>query len=140
MLLVWAVSCDSYELHEDGTADIFGAGFDTFRVESLPIELEIQILLRLILLEDERDEIDVLVLGPGLALLHEGTFEIEATPGTNHRPGYDVNQIEPLRLAFIAETEGVHSVEIYAGGKRDETLSDERRRTLFFNVREGLPE
>lgn len=138
MLLAWAVSCDSYELHEDGTADIFGAGFDTFRVESLPAELELTILARLLLMEDEQGEIELQVLGPDMSVLGTLVSEVDADPGPNHRPGYIVSQTEALSVAFLAETEGVYSVELYVDGGR-KSLSPERRTSFFFNVREGLP-
>jgi hypothetical protein len=137
VLLAWAVSCDSYELHEDGTADIFGAGFDTFRVESLPAELELTILARLMLMEDEQGEIELQVLGPNMSVLGSLVSEVDADPGPNHRPGYIVSQTEALDVAFLAETEGVYSVELYVDGDRTR-LSPERRTSFFFNVREGL--
>jgi hypothetical protein len=139
VLLAWAVPCDSYELREDGTVDIFGAGFDTFYVDELPAELDLTILIRVLLMEDERAEFDVHVLGPNMAPLGALAHEVEAEPGPNHRPGYTVNQTEALELAFPAETEGVYSVEIYTDGARAAT-SDDRHRSLFFTVREGLPE
>jgi len=106
VLLAWAVSCDSYELREDGTADIFAAGFDTFRVESLPVQLELNILVRLLLAEDERGEIELHVLGPDTTPLGTLTHEIEAEPGPRHRPGYLVSQTEALEPRFCREVGG----------------------------------
>lgn len=137
MLLAWAVSCESYELREDGTADIFGAGFDTFRVESLPVELEVSILVRLFLTEDERGQIELHVLGPDTKPLGMLSHEVVAAPGRNHRSGFLVSQTEALETRFPAETVGVYSVEIYTDRA---AVSEDRRRSIFFNVREGLPE
>jgi hypothetical protein len=68
------------------------------------------------------------------------TYEIEAEPGPDHRPGHLVSQIEVLQVEFSAETEGVYSAEIYVEGRRGDPVSEERRRSIFFSVREGLPE
>jgi hypothetical protein len=139
VLLSWAVSCASYELLDDGTANIYNAGFDTYRVESLPVPLELTILTRLLMLEDEEAEIEVHVLGPDTAPLGSLTHPITADPGPNHRPGYSVSQIEVLELAFLARTTGVYSVELYVDHNPDQPQAYEHRRSLFFNVREGLP-
>jgi hypothetical protein len=139
VLLAWAVSCESYELHEDGTVDIFGAGFDTFYVDGLPAKLELMVLVRLLLQEDEKTEIELQVLGPEpLSSLASIVYPIEAEPGQNHRPGYLVAQTEGLEVSFLAETEGPYSLEIYAD--KGPNVTEERRRSIFFNVRDGLPE
>jgi hypothetical protein len=140
VLLAWAVSCDSYELRDDGTANIYAAGFDTFRVESLPAELDLSVLLRFLLIEDEASELEVYVLGPDTTPLGNLAFAIKADPGPEHRPGYLVSQIEALNLTFLAEREGVHSVELYADHDPDRPTAEEHRRSIFFNVRRGLPE
>jgi hypothetical protein len=135
------VSCDSYELHEDETADIYRAGFDTYYVESLPAGCELTILVRLWLEEGETGELELQLLGPGTTPLGSKTFRVEADPGTNHRPGYLVSQIEALNVGFLAETEGIYSAEIEtAAEKRRDPTSPKRRRSIFLNVREGLPE
>ena len=140
MLLAWAVSCESYELHDDGTANICAAGFDTFRVESLPAELPLTILVRILLSEDEESELEVHVLGPSTVPLGSLAYPVVAEPGPNHRPGYIVSQIEALELAIPAETSGVYSVELFADHDPHDPASPEHRCSLFFNVREGLPD
>jgi hypothetical protein len=139
VLIAWAVPCDSYELHDDGTADIFGAGFDTFHVETLPAELELTVVTRLLLMEDEHAEIELQVLGPDTTPLGTLIHGIDAEPGPGHRAGYTVNQTEVLEIGFLAETEGVYSLEIYTDGERA-SVSPDRRRSIFLTVREGLPE
>ena len=139
MLIAWAVSCDSYELRDDGTANIFGAGFDTFFVPSIPVELDFTILVRLLLMEGDKDEIGMQILGSETQLLGDLSIEIEADPGPHHRAGYVVSQIEVLEVPSItAEAEGVYSVEIYLGSHRPGP-SEDRRRSIFFNVLEGEP-
>lgn len=139
MLLAWAVSCDSYELRDDGTADIFGAGTDTFYVDQLPTEIDLTILVRLLLLEDEQSELELHILGPQTNPLRSFTWPVESDPGPNHRPGYIVSQIEALEIVGIpVETEGPYSVEIYADARPDR-LTDEHRRSIHFYVREGMP-
>lgn len=64
MLLAWAVSCDSYELHDDGTAHIYSAGIDTFRVESLPDILSVSVLVKVLMQEGEQDRLEFHLLGP----------------------------------------------------------------------------
>ena len=140
MLLAWAVSCDSYELHDDGTADIFAAGFDTFRVDALPAELDLAVLLRSCCSRTKKANWRSTVLGPDTTPLGNLAFTITADPGPDHRPGYTVSQIEALKLVFLAETEGIYSVELYVGHSAGNATSEERRRSIFFNVREGLPE
>lgn len=143
MLLVWAVSCEAYELHEDGTADIFGAGFDTFYVESLPARLELTILARVLMAEDERANLDLHILGPNPTALGIAsvTYELDPDPGPNHRPGYLVAQTEVLKVErFRAEMEGPYVAEIYVDPPRGDPTSAERRRSLFFSVRLGSPE
>ena len=140
MLLVWAVSCDSHEERDDGTANIYGAGFDTFRVDALPAELDLEVLLRLMLPENEPGLLEVYVLGPGTQPLGDLQFTVDPDPGPMHRPGFMVSQTEVLSLVFIAETEGVYSVELYVDHDPKRPHSPEHRHTLFFYVREGLPE
>jgi hypothetical protein len=139
VLLAWAVSCESYELREDGTADIFAAGFDTLYVDGLPAKLGVTILVRLLLQEGEKGEIEVQVLGPDTVSLGTLIHEIEAEPSPNHRPGYLVSQTEGLEIVFPAETEGVYSIELYTDKPHD-AVSEERRRSIFLNIRDGLPE
>jgi hypothetical protein len=128
-------------LREDGTADIFGAGFDTFRVEYLPADVDLLIVARFLLMEDEETSIDLHVLGPGTEPLYASSYDIEAMPGPNHRPGYTVSQIEVVEvIAVPAETEGIYSVEAYPDSVRGDPTSDQRRHSIFFSVREGLPE
>lgn len=140
MLLAWVVPCESYELREDGTADIFAAGFDTFYADGLPARLEFTLVVRLLLMENEQNEIEVHLLGPDTTLLGTLTHKVEAKPGPNHRPGYLVNQSEALEVSFVAEQEGVYSVELYTDTGDREAVSEERRRSIFFSVRDGLPE
>jgi hypothetical protein len=140
VLLAWAVSCDSYELREDGAVDIVGAGLDTFYVDGLPARLELTVLVLLHLLEDERGEIEVHMLGPDTTSLGTLRYTVEADPGPNHRHGYLVNQIEALEVGFPAEREGIYSVEIYVPSRRGEVTSEDRRATVFLSVREDLPE
>lgn len=138
MQIAWAVSCESYELREDGTADISAAGYDTFYVEGFPARIETTILVRLMMEESEREMIELQVLGPDTSSLGTLTHEIEAEPGPNHRPGFLVTQVEALGVGFLAESEGVYSVEIYTGGRRP-AVTEDRRRSIFFNVRQNLP-
>ena len=140
MLIAWAVSCDSYELRDDGTADIFGAGFDTHYVDELPTKVEVTILVRLLMQEDEANEIELHVLGPDTGSLGSLSHPVEAEPGPNHRPGYIVAQIEALEVGFLAESEGVYSIEIYADAGKGQAVSAERRQSIFLNVRAGSPE
>ena len=145
MLLAWALSCDSYELHDDATADIYLAGFDTFFIEELPAEVDFLILARLLLMEDETDEIQLEILGPptpegGPVGLGSFTYEIKPRPGINHRPGSMVGQIEAFVIPEVpVGAEGIYSVELYVGSEHREP-TEERRRSIFFNVYEGLPE
>jgi hypothetical protein len=127
-------------LHDDGTANIYRAGVDTFRVDALPAELDISIVLRLLMPEDRGGSVEVYMLGPDTRPLGNLDFAIMPSPGSGHRPGYMVSQIEALHLLFLAETEGVYSVELYVDHDPRHPLSDEHRRTLFFNVRAGLPD
>ena len=94
MLLSWAVSCDSYELHDDGTANIYQAGIDTFTVESLPLDLPVSVALKVLLQEGEEAELEFHVLGPETTPLAEPiTFPLVGTPGPHHRPGYVVSAV-----------------------------------------------
>jgi hypothetical protein len=139
VLIAWAVSCEEYELRDDGTVDIYAAGFDTFYVEQLPASLDFTILVRLLLVEDEHAEIDVHVLGPDTVPIGALKYPIVALPGSNHRPGYLVTQTEAIVLeALPIQSAGVYSVEIYTDPGR--SPDEERRRSIFFTVREGLPD
>jgi hypothetical protein len=140
VLLVWAVSCDAYEPREDGTVDIYGAGFDTYRVDELPAELDLDVLLRLLLSEDEEGRLEAYILGPDTVSLGDLQFPVEPDPGPMHRQGFMVSQTEVLRLRFLAETEGVYSLELYVDHDPNRPRSSEHRHTFFFHVREGPPE
>jgi hypothetical protein len=78
------------------------------------------------------------MLAPDTVSLGTLTFDVEAEPGPNHREGYIVSQIEVLRAGFRAETEGVYSAEIFTMAGRGDQTSEERRRSIFFNVRSSL--
>jgi hypothetical protein len=111
------------------------AGIDTLYVDRLPAQIEVTLLARLWLLEDETGHIELQVFGPDTTPLGTLPFEIHPEPGPNHRPGYLVTQTEALELGFLAETDGTYSVEVYADRGRGDAVSEERRRSLFFNVR-----
>jgi hypothetical protein len=131
--LVWAVSCRSYELREDRTADIEGAGVNQVWVDAVPAEVSLPLLLRLGFLENEPEaELRIELLGPEMSSFGELTTPISASPGLNHRPGDEVPIIYPVELLFDADREGNHSAEIYCD-LRHET-------SVFFVVRAGAPE
>jgi hypothetical protein len=140
--IVWAVSCDSYELHDDDqTADIYRAGFDTFYVDELPYTCEITILVRLLMEEGETGELEVTVIAASpTQYLGRIFYPVEADPGPNHRPGYFVGQIEALEVRFPAETEGIYSIELRTDSEHVDPTSERRLRHLFFYVRMGLPD
>ena len=135
MLLAWVLSCDSHEERDDGTTDIFGAGIDTFYVDRLPAQVELTLLARLWLIEDESGQIELQVFGPDTTPLGTLPYPIDAEPGPNHRPGYLVTQTEPLEVGFRAEVEGTYSIEVYADRTRGHAVAADRRASLFFNVR-----
>jgi hypothetical protein len=133
----WAVSCESFDARDDGTADIATAGFDSFYVEAFPAPIEFPIVMRLFMEEGERGELDVHLLGTNPTERKSLRYPIEAEPGPYHRPGYLISQIESLDVKFPADAEGIYSVEIYTGG---EAVTDDYRRSFFIYVRPGPPE
>jgi hypothetical protein len=42
-------------------------------------------------------------------------------------------------VSFVAEQEGVYSVELYTDTGDREAVSEERWRSILFSVRDGLP-
>jgi hypothetical protein len=139
VLLVWAVLCDSFELRDDGKADIFGAGLDTFQVESLPAELDLRIVFHLLLYEDEDAELDLTLIGPTMSNVQPVTYRLAAQPGPLHRPGSAVSQTEGIEVPYEVRTEGPHSIELYAAPHGSDS-APQQSRNLFFQVVEGLPE
>lgn len=139
MLLDWVLLCDSYRLHDGGSADIYEASFDTIHVEQLPADIDLTLLCRLLLGEDEQAELELHVLGPGTAPLGSLAYEIAADPRPNHRPGYIVSQIEAIDVGFAAEEPGVYSIELFVNAPRGDPTAYERRRSIFFSVVEGVP-
>jgi hypothetical protein len=135
VLLAWAVSCDSYELHDDGTADIFLAGFDTVRVASLPLTLEISVLIKALMQEREQAELEFHLLGPDTKPIRDPVpFSLVATPTLNHRPGYTVSVVEAIDFAIPISSTGIHSIEIWTENAYRDPLSEERRRSIHVNV------
>lgn len=137
MQIDWAVSCDSYELRDDATADIYEAGHDTYYVGSVPAECDLTILVRLILEEGETGEIELELVAPLTVPLGSKTYPIQAVPGTNHRAGYLVTQIEALEVRFPVETEGIYVAEIRTQPRRGDPASPKWHRSVFLYVREG---
>jgi hypothetical protein len=130
--ILWAVSCESFDLRDDGTGDIEAAGFDSFYVEELPILIELHILVRLSMSEGERGALDAHLLGPDPRERESLSFPVEADPGPHYRSGYQVTQIEPVEIRFQALHEGIYSVEIYTGA---EAVTEDHRRSIFYYVR-----
>ncbi len=133
MLLAWVLACEGYEHHDDGTVDISRAGFDTFYVDDLPARIEVSLLAHLLLYEGEAENIQLVMLGPSTAPLGELDYPIEATPPRTHRPGYLVRQTEVLEVGFLAESEGVYSIDVYVGDSK--RADRDKHATLFLHVR-----
>jgi hypothetical protein len=135
----WAVACESYQWRDNGTVNLFGAGFDTIYVDELPADLGVIVVVHLFLDEDEAGTIEVEACGPDTASLGVASYPTRAEPGPRHRPGFRISQLEAIRIADIpAELPGVYSVDIFLEGERERT-PPLRRRTIDFNVIEGLP-
>lgn len=135
MLLAWAVSCDSYELHDDGTANIYQAGIDTFTVDSLPLSLPVPVLVKVLLQEGEEAELEFHLIGPDTTPLAEPImFPLVGTPGRNHRQGYVVSVVEALDFVLPIATAGPHSIEIWTERAYKDPGNPERRRSIFLNV------
>jgi hypothetical protein len=137
--LVWAVPCDSYELHDDGTAHIFSAGFDAFQVEALPADLELKVILGLLLEEGEEAELEVHVIGPHMTGVRSLMHPITAEPGPLHRPGNFVSQVEAIEIEYSAEAPGEYVLLIYDKPVTDDLVSSQSNFSFFFSVVEGLP-
>jgi hypothetical protein len=137
VFIAWAVSCESYEINADLTAEISQAGLDTFYVDALPAKVDITLLVRVSLMEEEQGEIDLLVMAaePPTAQIAYVTVPIDPEFGPNYRPGYLATHVEVLELtALPVETEGIYSVEIYDAKAQAATAPD-KRATHFFSVR-----
>ena len=138
MLLAWAVSCNSYQLHDDGTANISQAGIDTFTVDSLPLDLPVPVLVKVLLQEDEEAELEFHLIGPELTPLAVPImFPLVGTSGPNHRPGYAVSVVEALDFVLPVTSPGTHSVEIWTERAYKDPTNPERRRSIFLNVFRG---
>lgn len=138
MRVVWAVLCSSYEIHDDGTADIFGAGFDAFQVESLPAELDLRVLAHLLMYEGEESELEIHLFAPGMTSVQTLSHRITADPGPLHRPGRIVAQTEAIEIPYEVSIADSYSIEVYAAPHGPDL--PEQHHTLFFQVVEGLPE
>jgi hypothetical protein len=128
--LIWAVTCRSYELHEDETVDVEGDGVDEIWVPALGTEVELPVLLRFGLQEGEEALLRIELLAPEpLHMLRELETTIFGKPRPGHREGYEVPLVVPIALRFEPESEGIYSAEVF---------TDRRRETsLFFSVRVG---
>ena len=125
--------CDSYELHADGTANIYEAGFDAFQVESLPATLDLTVLVGLLMEEGETASLEMNVIGPLMTGVMQMDHPITADPRSSHVPGNYVSQIEPLEVEYPVETAGGYVINIYS----PDPISDGH--SFFFSVIEGLP-
>jgi hypothetical protein len=123
-------------------ADISGAGFDTFQVESLPAELDLAVVVHLLMYEKEEADLLVSLVGPGGENRLQVSHRFTGTPGRLHRAGSVVRLTEALQFPpYPVVEEGPYAIELEAGShSTDPLVLDQQRRTLFFNVREGLPE
>ena len=131
MRLVWAVPCDSCDLHEDGTASIYGAGFDAFAVESFPAVVPFTVVLGLLLEEDEKTEIEMTVIGPVMSGVQSLSHPVSADPRPSHVPGNFVSQIELIDAECQADRPGGYSIEVYGSDPAGTGYS------FFFSVFEG---
>jgi len=121
--LVWAVACRSYELQDDRTADIEGAGVNRVWVNRMPEEVSLPLLLRLGFLENEPPtELRIELYGPEMSSFGELATSLEGEPGPGHRPGDEMPMIYPLELRFWANRVGNYSAEIYADGRHQDSV------------------
>jgi hypothetical protein len=135
VLLAWAVSCDSYELHDDGTADIRQAGIDTFHVGWVPLQLPVSVMVKVLLMEAEEAELEFHALGPNTEPLAETIrFPFVGTPGPTHRSGYVVSVVEALDFVLPVSEYGTHSIEISTDRAHADPTNPEHRRSIFLNV------
>ncbi len=131
MRLIWAVSCRSYDPQPDGTVDIEGAAIDELWTAELPAVVEVTVLVRVGMVENEEADLQVELLAHDGSLVDALDLTMHGVPGPFDRPGYEVKKIQPVYCRFDAESEGIYSTEIFMDGKREHSL--------FFSVREGLP-
>jgi hypothetical protein len=129
--LLWAIACRSYEIRDDGTASIEGAGADTVWVPTLPIEVSLLLLLRLGLLEGEEASLEIQLLDPRMTLLGTLGDRLTGTPGPSHIPGSEIPRLQPVLLRLTAETEGIYGAEISSDGRVKDSV--------YFRVRVGSP-
>ena len=128
---MWAVACRSFEIHDDRTASIEGAGVNQVWVESLPSDVSLPVLFNLGLLENEEAELQIELLAPDMLMLGTLDTTFVAEPRTDHRPGDVVTMIEAIILSFRAEVAGNYSAEVYADGRP--------LKSIFWVVKEGTP-
>lgn len=123
MRVVWVVSCRSYELREDRTADIEGAGVNRVWVDRVPSEIAVPLLLRLGFLENEpAAQLRIELLGPEMSSFDELGTMVHAEPGPDHRPGDEVPIIYPVEIRFVADRTGSYSVEVFSESRHEDSV------------------
>lgn len=105
-------------------ATIVGAGFDMLTVESLPIPVQVPMMIRIVGLPDKAEHtIAVRLHDPTLAETPclSGTF-VMGDPSETHPEGWEANAMFPAVIAFQATEAGAYSVTVDVDGTSSKTV------------------
>jgi hypothetical protein len=117
----WALACRRVRWTAEA-ADIYGAGIETLWRPHLPAHVALPVIVRVAAPEIEcgpevEHRIEGYLLGPGMAVLETLDFGLGIEAGPGHFAGYEVAVFLSLQLAFEAEQEGNHGLELRIDGK-----------------------
>ena len=128
MRIEWVVLARSLD-GRGGAFDLGGAPVDAIWVASLPTELAVYALLRIVGTSDEfasRDLHDgeVNLAAPGQGLVGQLTFEFEPpTRQPGYREGWELVHLQPLAIIFEARAAGPYTLDFYINGRYAKSAS-----------------
>jgi hypothetical protein len=118
--ILWATACNSISVLERGVANIEEAGLNTFIVDDLPTDVDFTVALMVNSGPEEigeQFEIPVELWDPDGVPVRELDLVVEVDPPeAGHPPSLRVTDFHAIDVAFEANTEGTHSIEIRQPG------------------------
>lgn len=108
--IAWAIPCVWVRSHAEGLLQLIGAQVDSVVVESLPVDVQIDVAIRVVgTVQDFRvaHAVQVVLSDPHLVELGELSIPVgPRMPGANHIPGYEINRHVATRISIPAEVPG----------------------------------
>jgi hypothetical protein len=125
MRVEWAAICRDISEGPTGTMDLFGVGNQLSKPLALPHEVELPVAVSLVgvTIEVEAQKFTCQVSDPGGSVIGRTVFDVTAHVSDDGPAGVpnevEVRKLEPLRLGWMATTEGNYRLDFWADSQDD---------------------